>query len=194
MSSGSWTNSDGLYIQFGTAKAVAETAGDYLSYGASRVIEATINLASLTTGATTIISNTLQFPAGTGIIVDKVELETEVALGPITSGAPTTATLTVGLIQNDRTTAGTTYGASAFLAAVTSTVMSTAGNLTTYTAGTASAGNYIGVYNTQWNTNSITSGLTNSVGGYLTAILGTTTATGQVKVRIFYHGVGTIAF
>lgn len=185
MSSGSWTNSDGLYLQFGTAKAVAEVGGDYLSYGANRVAEVTLNLSTITAVTTaTIVSNTLFFPQGQNLFIEKVEAVTEIAMS--SAGSPT---LTLGLIQNDRTTVPT-GGASAFVSAVTSTVFTTAGNIVTYTAGTAGAGGFIGTYNTQWNTN--TSG-TNSVGGYITATLGATTATGQIKFRIYYHGVGTIS-
>jgi hypothetical protein len=183
MSSGSWTNSDGLYLQYGTAKAVPETGGDYLSYGSNRLAEVTINLSSLNTSTTNIVSNTLFFPQGQNLFIEKVELVTEVA------SSATGNALSVGLVQDDRSTVPT-GGATAFVAAATSTVLTTAGALVTYTAGSASGGGFIGYYNTQWNTN--TSG-TNSVGGYITAYLsGVSTATGQVKVRIYYHGVGTI--
>lgn len=186
MSSGSWTNSDGLYLQFGTAKATAETGGDYLMYGTNRIAEVTVNLGTLSTAVATSsspVSNTLFFPQGQNLFIEKVELVTEIA------ASATGNALNIGLVQDDRTTVPT-GGASAFVAAITSTAMTTAGSIVTYTAGTASGGGYIGNYNSQWNTN--TSG-TNSVGGYVTAYLsGTSTATGQVKVRIYYHGVGTI--
>lgn len=186
MSSGSWTNSDGLYLQFGTSKATAEVGGDYLAYGANRVAEVTVNIGSLSSGvATTItpVSNTLFFPQGQNLFIEKVEVVTEVATSA-TSGA-----INVGLVQDDRSTVPT-GGASAFVAAATSTAFTTAGTIVTYTAGTASSGGFIGNYNSAWNTN--TSG-TNSVGGYVTAYLsGTSSATGQLKVRIYYHGVGTI--
>lgn len=186
MSSGSWTNSDGLYLQFGTSKATAEVGGDYLSYGANRIAEVTVNLATLSTAVATSsspVSNTLFFPQGQNLYVEKVEVVTEVAF------SATGNALSIGLVQDDRTTVPTN-GATAFVAAATATVYTTAGTIVTYTGGTASAGALIGTYNTSWNSN--TSG-TNSVGGYVTAYLsGTSTATGQVKVRIYYHGVGTI--
>lgn len=185
MSSGSWTNSDGLYLQFGTAKAAAEGGGEYAMWGPNRVAEVVINLSSITAVTTqTIVSNTLFFPEGQGLTVEKVELFTEIAAS--TTGGPT---LSIGLMQGDRVTTASAGGATAFITTVSSTSMTTAGQLTTYTAGQSGAGGLIGVYNTQWNTN--TSG-TNSVGGYITAQLGATTATGQVRVRIYYHGVGTI--
>lgn len=186
MSSGSWTNSDGLYLQYGVSKAVAETGGDYLEYGENRLAEVTINLATLSTAtatASTPVSNTLFFPQGQNLFIEKVQVVTEVPM------SATGNAFSVGLVQDDRTTVPTN-GATAFVAAATATVYTTAGAIVTYTGGTASAGALIGTYNTSWNSN--TSG-TNSVGGYVTAYLsGTSTATGQVKVRIFYHGVGTI--
>ncbi len=186
MSSGSWTNSDGLYLQFGTSKATAEVGGDFLAYGANRIAEVLINVGTISTAvATTItpVSNTLFFPQGQNLYIEKVELITEVAM------SATANALNVGLVQDDRVTVPT-GGASAFVSAITSTTMTTAGTILTLTAGTAGAGGFIGTYNTQWNTN--TSG-TNSVGGYVTAYLsGTSSATGQIRCRIYYHGVGTI--
>lgn len=196
MSSGSWSNSDGLYIQYGTTKAVTEVAGDYVQWGDNRLIEATISLSSLNTSSGTIVSNTLFFPAGQNLFIEKVELVSEVPM--TTTGSPT---LSIGLIQDDRVTVppagGTstgTGGATAFVAGITSTSFSTAGYQVTLYPGVTGAGSYIGQYNTQWNTNSFTSAALNSAGGYLTAQLGTTTATGQIKCRIYYHGVGTIPY
>ena len=186
MSSGSWTNSDGLYLQYGTTKATAEVGGDYLAYGQLRVAEVLVNVGTMSSAAATSstpISNTLFFPQGQNLFIEKVDVVTEVATSA-TSGA-----ISIGLVQDDRTTVPTN-GATAFVAAATSTAFTTAGTIVTYTAGTASAGALIGTYNSQWNTN--TSG-TNSVGGYITAYQsGTSSATGQLRVRIYYHGVGTI--
>ncbi len=44
MVAGTWTNQDGLYLQFGTQKAIPEIGGDYLMYGANRVYEQYIPL------------------------------------------------------------------------------------------------------------------------------------------------------
>jgi hypothetical protein len=44
MVAGTWTNQDGLYLQFGTQKAVPEIGGDYLSYGPNRIFEQYIPL------------------------------------------------------------------------------------------------------------------------------------------------------
>jgi len=186
MSSGSWTNSDGLYLQFGTAKATAEVGGEFLMYGPNRIAEVLINVGTMSTAAATAsspISNTLFFPEGQNLFIEKVEVVTEVATSA-TSGA-----LNIGLVQDDRTTVPT-GGASAFVAAATTTAFTTAGTIVSYSVGSNSVGGFVGTYNSQWNTN--TSG-TNSVGGYVTAYQsGTSSATGQLRVRIYYHGVGTI--
>ncbi len=39
MVSGTWNNQDGLYLQFGTQKAVPEVGGDYVTYGENRELE-----------------------------------------------------------------------------------------------------------------------------------------------------------
>lgn len=198
MSSGSWTNSDGLYIQFGTTKAVPETGGDYKMPGPNRFIEVDINLANLTsstlsasssTSAPTVISNTLFFPEGQGTFIEKVELLN------VTPGSTTAIALSLGLVQGDRVTVPTTGGATSFINAfsLTGATISAQGSLVTFTVGSSGAGALIGSSSVQWNTN--TTLQSNSVGGYLTANLGTiTTATGTYRARIFYHGVGTIQY
>lgn len=188
MSSGSWSNSDGLYIQYGTAKSVSDSWGDYQLAGPNRVAEGLISLSSLNTTSGTIVSNTFFFPAGANLYIEKVELIPEIAM--TTTGSPT---LSIGLIQDDRTTVPT-GGATAFASSVAASSLSTAGELVTLYVGQAGAGGYIGDYNTQWNTNALTSGATNSAGGYVTAQLGTTTATGTIRCRIYYHGVATIPY
>ncbi len=44
MVAGTWTNQDGLYLQFGTQKAIPEIGGDYLAYGSNRIYEQYIPL------------------------------------------------------------------------------------------------------------------------------------------------------
>jgi len=180
MSSGSWTNSDGLYLQFGTTKAVPEVGGDYVMYGPNRIAEVTFNLSSLTTSASTIVSNTLFFPGGLNNFIEKVEVITEVA-------STTNTALSIGLVQDDRTSS--VSGSTAFVNGI-STGMTTAGNIASLSVGSTYVGGLVGSYNTSYNTN--TSG-SNSAGGYISAILGTSTATGTIRCRIYYHGVGTIS-
>lgn len=52
MVAGYWPNQDGLYLQYGTQKAVPEVGGDYLSYGDWREIETYISLATTQIGGT----------------------------------------------------------------------------------------------------------------------------------------------
>jgi hypothetical protein len=44
MVAGNWFNQDGLYLQYGTQKAVPEIGGDYLIYGETREIEQLVPL------------------------------------------------------------------------------------------------------------------------------------------------------
>lgn len=44
MTSGQWYNQDGLYLQFGTSKAIPEVGGDYLVYGDTREVETLVSL------------------------------------------------------------------------------------------------------------------------------------------------------
>lgn len=47
---GFWINKDGLPLQFGTDKAVADLGGDWLAYGEQRVYETFINLGAMSFG------------------------------------------------------------------------------------------------------------------------------------------------
>ncbi len=58
MVAGSWFNQDGLYVQYGTQKAVPEVAGDYLVYGENREIEYLVPLVPMAMG-----TGGLQVPA-----------------------------------------------------------------------------------------------------------------------------------
>lgn len=51
MSTGNWLNQDGLYLQFGTSKAIPEAGGDYMVYGDNREIEVLINLGTTSYGS-----------------------------------------------------------------------------------------------------------------------------------------------
>lgn len=52
MVGGNYLDNDGLFRQYGTAKAVPEIGGDYLVYGDSREIEVLINLGATAYGST----------------------------------------------------------------------------------------------------------------------------------------------
>jgi hypothetical protein len=184
-----WTNADGLFLQFGTDKASQEVAGEFQAKGTpNRIAEVLIDLSLLNTTAAVIVSNTTFFPAGQNIYIEYVEAIAEVGMS--TSSSPT---LSVGLVQDDRTTVPTN-GGTAFINAAAASTLDTAGKKVTYVNGTSGAGGYIGVFGTQWNTNTPTGGGTNTTGGYITAKLGTATATGKIRVRIHYHGTGSIPY
>lgn len=170
-----WLNKDNLFIQFGTDKAIAETAGDYMSYGSNRVLEILIDLTTLTSTAA-IQSNTAFFSAPpTGqLYIEKVEITAE-------TGAATGTSFSVGLIQTDRATIPTNYSTSLINAEVTATV-ATAGMSQTYFQNTTHAGGLIG------------SSPANATGPYYITALsaGSAYTTGKIRVRIFYHGIGVI--
>lgn len=168
-----WTNKDNLFIQFGTDKAIVETAGEYPTIGNNRVIEVLIDLTTLTSTAA-IQSNTEIFPSGAGMYIEKVEVTAEV-------GAATGTSFSVGLIQMDRTTIPSNYSTALINAEVTATV-ATAGMAQTYFQNTAHAGGLIG---------SFPASATGPY--YLTALsAGSAFTTGKMRVRVYYHGVGTI--
>lgn len=169
---GNWLNKDTLFLQFGTDKATVEPGGDYMSYGANRVIEVQIDLTKLTSTAA-IQANTLFFPAGSNLYIEKVELTVETASAGGTS-------FSVGLIQKDRTTIPGGYS-TAFVNALINASTNAVGDLITLSTGSTSAGGLIG---------SFPAAATGPY--YITALAAGTYSTGSVKVRIYYHGVGQI--
>ena len=175
MVAGSWMNNDGLYLQFGTQKAVPEVAGDYMSYGSNRVVEVYLDLTTLSTSSASILSNTTFFPGGS-VFIEKVELTVE------TAATGTGATLSVGLIEADRATVPSGYG-TAFVSSLAQTSLASAGDLITLSAGSTGAGGQIGG-----------SPSSTTAPYYITAEAGTAVFTaGKVRVRIYYHGTGTIS-
>lgn len=169
-----WTNKDNLFIQFGTDKAIVETAGEYSSRGTNRVVEVLVDLTTLTSTAA-IQSNTEIYPSGTGLIIEKVEAFAEV-------GAATGTSFSVGFMQMDRSTIPTNYSTAIINAEVTANV-DTAGKQVVYFQNTTHAGGLIG------SSPSATTGPY-----YITALsAGSTFTTGKIRVRIHYHGIGTIS-
>lgn len=173
-----WLNKDGLFIQFGTDKTANELAGEFAQPGApSRTVEVFLDLSTLTTTTTSILSNTEIFPAPpTGqMYIEKVEMAVETAAASSGSG-----TVNFGLIQMDRATVPSNYD-HAFINAETTAHM-TQGNLITYIAGGAQSGTLLG------------SQPANATGPYyLTAKAGTAVfQSGLVRVRITYRGIGSI--
>lgn len=169
-----WTNKDNLFLQYGTDKVVAETAGEFLQLGANRVFEVYIDATTLTSTAA-IQSNTAIFPAPPSgqLYIEKVEVTAETALASGTS-------FSVGLMQLDRATIPSNYS-TAFINAEVTATLNTAGMSQTYYQNTTHAGGLIGSYPA------------NTTGPYyVTALSSGTFTTGKLRVRIFYHGVGTI--
>lgn len=169
-----WYNNDGLFIQYGTDKAAVETAGEFLSYGSNRVVEVLIDLTTLTSTAA-VQSNTTFFPAPPSgqLYIEKVELTVETASASGTS-------FSVGLIQADRSTIPSGYS-TAFVNALINASTNAVGDFVSMTAGSTSAGGLIGTYPAA------------ATGPYyITALSSGTYTAGKVRVRIFYHGTGTI--
>jgi len=162
---GSWMDTDGLYRQYGPTKAVPTTAGDYLSYGETRTIELTVDLTTLTPFGTNIIqANTTFIPAG--VFVESVEIDVE------TAAVGATATFSVGLIGNDRTTVASATG---FVNAAAVGTLSQGARLL-LVGGSTGAGGYVGL-----------AAGTPSM-GYIIAQSGVAVfSAGKVKVRINYR-------
>lgn len=96
---GTWTNSDGLYIKYGVDAATQHKVGEYEDAGGLHVFEAQIDYSDLSAfGTTKILSDTAYFPSNA--YIESAVLEVETAF---TSGG--SATLTLGLIRKDRSTA-----------------------------------------------------------------------------------------
>ena len=199
MSTGSWLNTDGLMLQFGTQKANPEQGGDYLTYGQNRVAEVLIDLASLTTTAQ-VQSLTTFFPAGYNVFIEKVEVDAEIASAGGTSfsvgtgyfSGSTYATITSN--SEASTTSGyttnanaaslpgiTTISDTAFVNALINASTNSAGDLVAMSKGSTSAGGYIGTTST-----------TTTQPNYITAKAAGTYTAGLMRVRIFYRGFGTI--
>lgn len=192
LGSQNWLNKDGLFLKFGTDKTIVEAASEYAFDGPNRIVECTFNLATVNNGASinatpTIVSDNLIFPAPpTGqLYIEKVELVVETVA--TSGGSPT---LSVGLIQMDRSTIPSNYN-TAFINAEVLTALAATGTLeyvnpngstTSIPAGSTRGGGLIG------------SQPANATGPYYLTATGTATAftAGVVRVRIFYRGIGTI--
>lgn len=158
-----WYNSDGLYIKFGTDQATAGKAGEYRTNGAQRVVELSIPALTALTTTGVIQDDHVVLPAGARI--EKVEVVTKTAA---TSGGA--ATLDIGLIRTDRSTA---YDDDGLVAAAALTTIDAAGETTSLTVGSTGAGALIGT--------------TLANNGYLVASYNTAAFTaGAVTVRVYF--------
>lgn len=172
MTSGSWFDGDGLYRQYGTAKATSEVAGEYKTYGDMREINLRIPdltaVGSTSAAGAGIISNNVKFP--TGLRIARIDIISDVA------ATGSGAVLNLGLIGEDRTTEIDFDG---LIAALPVTSFDTVGETTSLTVGSTYAGALLGTS-------------TSSV-GYLTADYDTAAfMAGALNIRIFLYGRGTI--
>jgi hypothetical protein len=159
---GTWNNSDGLYIRYGTDEADTGVAGEYRTNGPQRMVEVEITMLPLATGAA-IQDDNVWLPAGARI--EKVEVVTKTAVTSSGSG-----TLNVGLIRKDRTTELDYDG---LIAAAAVATFNAAGETLSITAGGTAAGALLGT--------------TLSYAGYLTADYDTADFTaGVIDVRIYW--------
>ena len=167
MSSGTWLDPDGLYRKYGTAKATAAAGGDYLSFGDTREVDIKLDLTTLTSSAAVVANaDNIFFPSD--MLVEQVEVFVE-------TGAVGGTSFSVGVIQTDRST---TVSDTAFVSALATASVNTAGDKVTLNVGSTSVGNKVGT--------------TTGTAGYISAkAVGTYTA-GVVRVRIKYRGTGTI--
>lgn len=178
MVSGNWMDNDGKFRQFGTSKAVPETGGEYLSYGDLRVAEFTIDLTTLTTSPLA-QSFTTVFPTGSQSFVEQVVIDVEVgAVGG------TTVSVGTGYISLTSTTNPPTMTAisnTAFVNAIATASIDTAGKKVTLTNGVTAAGGIIGSNSTDTTHKNL-----------VTALAAGTYSAGRIKVRIYWRGIGTI--
>lgn len=162
---GFYFDPDGLYRQYGTTKAVPEIGGDYHREGEYRVLEYLLDLTTLTPFGTAIIpSNTTFVPKG--VFVESVDVIVE------TAGVGATATLNIGLVNNDRTTVDSATG---FVNAMTVATLVQGANLH-LVVGSAFVGGYVGAL------------AGTPVTGYLQATANTAVfSAGKIRVRINYR-------
>ena len=164
-----WTNDDGLFLQYGTDKATPTTGGDYRSPGELRDVEFDVDLTTQTTSSAIIDGVETTF-LSSGVIIEQVEV---VAI----EGAAGGTSVSIGLVGMDRSTTPSN-GATAFVSALVTSTINTAGEKTIITAGTTYAGNYVG--------------LAAPVSGYFTAKVAGTFTDGVIRVRVKYRGVPPI--
>jgi len=155
----SWYNDDGLYVRFGTEKTVPALGGENSTEGQIRRVNIDFEFSDLAaTGTEKIIGEGVVIPSG--VFLKSATLEVLEAF------AGATATLTLGLIDTDRTTA---WDADGIDAAIAVTAIDAIGDTI------ACDGALVGTV------------LSNSVGGYVTATEGTAAFTaGKARLTLEY--------
>lgn len=158
-----WSNSDGLYIKFGTEEGTAGRAGEYSTLGPQRFVELFIPDMTKLGLTAAIQEDNVVLPKGARI--EKIEIITQTA---VTSGGA--AVLNIGLIRTDRSTELDYDG---LVAAAALATFNAAGETVTFTNGTTAAGALVGT--------------TLANNGYLTADYDTAAFTaGAIRVRVYF--------
>lgn len=162
-----WINADGLLVKSGVSEAQTSKAGEFEDgLGNERIVEATISYTDLNAfGTDTVLSDTLSIPDGSRIVSATIYVETA-----FTSGG--SATLQIGLLRTDRSTA---YDADGLVAATA---------VASLTAGATITGSGALVNTTLAND------------GLLTATAGTanfTAGKARIQVRYYRAAAGTHA-
>lgn len=158
-----WYNNDGLYIKYGTEEATVGKAGEYEWDGPQRFVE--LRIPDLTALTTTGVIQDYNCVIPKNAFIEKIEVVTKTAA---TSGG--SATLDIGLIRTDTTTA---YDDDGLVAALALTTHDAAGETTTITKGGTGAGALVGTV------------LANN--GYLVASYNTAAYTaGALDIRIYF--------
>jgi hypothetical protein len=161
-STNTWTNSDGLKINYGQTEAVVNKGGEKV-VGGRHWTEVVVNLVGLVTSGQTIVSETVSIPAGA--LIEEVEVIV------IKETAGVNSNLDLGLVDQDRSTEidfnGLLAAADAFNAGTD------LGLKTVFNVGTTEAGALIGTV------------LTNT--GYICANADTAVFTaGVLLVRVYW--------
>jgi hypothetical protein len=163
----SWHNSDGLFIKFGNDKGATTDAGNYNVGGAYNVLEFKITGTDLTSTAA-IMSDVVWLPDNCR--VDQVEIVAETLM----NSAGNAATLDIGLIKKDRSTAAG-GGDDGLVAALPEASMDPAGDWQEIRVGHTYVGADVGT--------TISDGP-----AYITANYnGEAFTAGVIRVRIFYR-------
>ncbi len=165
----SWLNKDGLYLQYGTEKAIPTTGGDYRNPGEYRDVEFTVNLTGLTSTAVIVPRLETTF-ADSGVFIEQVEVVADKAAVGGTS-------VSIGLIGMDRSTKPAN-GDTAFVKALAIASINVDGEKNVLSASITGAGDYVG--------KALPSG------GYFTASAAGTFTDGTIRVRVKYRGVPPI--
>lgn len=169
-----WLNNDGLYVKTAGEEGQVAKGGTYRSIGPLQITEVKLDLTVDATATSAIVGTALGqggvfIPDGS--FIERVEVVAEIAA---TSGG--SATLDVGIVRRDRTTAVDIDG---LVAALALTAIDTAGEYANLVKGSTGAGALIGT--------SITNG------GYIVANRNVANFTaGKITVRVYWYKNQTI--